>query len=436
MQTLAHLLTEKEAGRLHHPCLIITPTSVIQNWIDEASRFAPSLRLLVSHGTDRKDVQVGIPEADLVLTSYALLRRDTELLQKQPFSLVILDEAQYIKNRQAQTAQIACTLNATRRLCLTGTPMENHLGELWGLFHFLMPGFLGSSETFNIRFRRPIEQDGQDWARQSLSRRLAPFMLRRLKSQVEKELPAKTVSLHRVELSPAQRDLYESVRLAMQSRIRKEIASRGLNRSHITVLDGLLKLRQVCCDPRLVKHDATRDTGGPENSAKLQALLDMVSEMIEDGRKILIFSQFVGMLKLIEAELNTLGIQYSLLTGETKDRATPIKQFQSGETSVFLISLKAGGTGLNLTAADTVIHYDPWWNPATENQATDRAHRIGQTKPIFVYRYVTIGTVEARIQAMQERKQKLADSILQEQKADSVKFTLADIEALFAPLDN
>jgi len=435
IQTLAHLLIEKEAGRMEHPCLIICPTSLIQNWMDEADKFAPSLRVLVSHGSGRKEGHTGIGEADLVLTSYALLRQDIEFLKIQDFSLVILDEAQYIKNHRAQTAQAACSLKSTRRLCLTGTPMENHLGELWAQFNFLMPGFLGSAEAFNTRFRRPIEKEGSDWVRQTLSRRLAPFMLRRLKSQVETELPAKTVMIHRVEMAPAQRDLYETVRLAMQSRIQEEIASRGLGRSHITILDGLLKLRQVCCDPRLLKNNAAARAGGVENSAKLHALLEMVTEMLEEGRRILIFSQFVGMIRLIEAELKALDIGYSLLTGETQDRATPVRQFQAGETKLFLISLKAGGTGLNLTAADTVIHYDPWWNPAAESQATDRAHRIGQTKPIFVYRFLTVGTVEARIQGMQERKKKLADSILQEQAADSVAFTLDDVESLFAPVE-
>ena len=435
IQTLAHLLIEKETGRMEHPCLIICPTSLIQNWMDEADKFAPSLRVLVSHGSGRKEGHTGIGEADLVLTSYALLRQDIEFLKIQDFSLVILDEAQYIKNHRAQTAQAACSLKSTRRLCLTGTPMENHLGELWAQFNFLMPGFLGSAEAFNTRFRRPIEKEGSDWVRQTLSRRLAPFMLRRLKSQVETELPAKTVMIHRVEMAPAQRDLYETVRLAMQSRIQEEIASRGLGRSHITILDGLLKLRQVCCDPRLLKNNAAARAGGVENSAKLHALLEMVTEMLEEGRRILIFSQFVGMIRLIEAELKALDIGYSLLTGETQDRATPVRQFQAGETKLFLISLKAGGTGLNLTAADTVIHYDPWWNPAAESQATDRAHRIGQTKPIFVYRFLTVGTVEARIQGMQERKKKLADSILQEQAADSVAFTLDDVESLFAPVE-
>ena len=434
IQALAHLLIEKESGRLKHPCLIITPTSVIQNWVDEVKKFAPSLRLMVSHGTDRRKARARISDADVVLTSYALLRQDADYLQRQGFSLVILDEAQYVKNHRAQTAQAACGLKSTRRLCLTGTPMENHLGELWALFNFLMPGFLGSAETFQTHFRRPIEKEGREFIRQSLSRRLAPFMLRRLKAQVEKELPAKTVVIHRVELSAVQQDLYETVRLAMQARIREEIASRGLSRSHITVLDGLLKLRQVCCDPRLLKHGAATRAGGAENSAKLQALLDRITELLEEGRRILLFSQFVSMIRLIEHELTALNIRYSLLTGETQDRAAPVRQFQAGETKLFLISLKAGGTGLNLTAADTVIHYDPWWNPAAENQATDRAHRIGQTKPIFVYRFLTVGTVEERIQAMQERKQKLADSILQEQAADSVAFTLDDVESLFAPI--
>ena len=433
VQTLAHILVEKEAGRLDKPCLIVTPTSVISNWSNEARRFAPSLSLLVLQGSGRKDDFAEIGKSDLVLTSYALLRRDAEFLQRQPFSLVVLDEGHYVKNHRAQTAQSARGLNARRRLCLTGTPIENHLGELWSLFDFLMPGFLGSAEDFQARYRTPIEKDGSESVRQFLSRRLAPFMLRRRKSEVERELPPKTITLHRIELGERQRELYESVRLAMEARIRDEVETRGLARSQITILTALLKLRQICCDPRLSR---ARQIPEPtaEDSAKLQALMDMLTEMKEEGRRVLVFSQFVGMLDLIETELRALAINYAVLTGQTTDRVTPVRRFQEGEADVFLISLKAGGVGLNLTAADTVIHYDPWWNPAAENQATDRAHRIGQDKPVFVYRFVSVGTVEERIQAMQERKQKLADSILREQRADKIGFTAKDLEALLAPI--
>lgn len=433
VQTLAHLLIEKKAGRLTRPCLVVSPTSVIQNWVDETRRFAPSLKTLVLHGSDRHDEFDKLPKAEVVFTTYPLLRRDAARLQQHVFSLVVLDEAQYIKNHRALTTQVAGSLKSERRLCLTGTPLENHLGELWSLFHFLMPGFLGSEEAFRKRFRDPIERDGNDRIRQFLTRRVGPFLLRRRKVEVEKDLPAKTVTTQGVELSDRQQEMYESVRLAVHARIQTEIKARGLERSQITILTALLKLRQICCDPRLAKTPAAHDASAAD-SAKLQALMEMLPEMLEEGRRILLFSQFVGMLTLIEAELKTRDIQYALLTGVTKDRPTQIRRFQEGEVGVFLISLKAGGTGLNLTAADTVIHYDPWWNPAVENQATDRAHRIGQDKPVFVYRMVATGTVEARIHAMQERKQKLADGVLQEQKADSIRFSLEDLASLFAPI--
>ncbi len=433
VQTLAHLLMEKEAGRLHRPALIVTPTSVLQNWVNEARRFAPSLRVVLLHGAERKAEFESLMHADLVVTSYALLRRDVEFLHAQTFALVILDEGHYIKNHRAQTGLVARGLHAERRLCLTGTPMENHLGELWALFHFLMPGFLGSAEAFRSRFRVPIEKEGNALARQFLSNRIAPFMLRRCKSEVERELPAKTMIVRQIPLGERQRELYEAVRLAMESRIQHEVALRGLDRSRIVVLTALLKLRQVCCDPRLLRSRDTRALTAAD-SAKLQALLDMLEELLDEGRRVLLFSQFVGMLSLVEDELQARGREYALLTGATRDRATLINRFQEGRVPLFLISLKAGGTGLNLTAADTVIHYDPWWNPAAESQATDRAHRIGQDKPVFVYRLLSQGTVEERIHALQERKQRLADGILKTQRGDSIRFDDEDLKALLAPL--
>jgi SNF2 family DNA or RNA helicase len=265
---------------------------------------------------------------------------------------------------------------------------------------------------------------------EQLRRRIAPFMLRRDKSEVLAELPPKTEILSEVELSGAQRDLYETIRIAMHEKVRKEIDKKGLQRSQIVILDALLKLRQVCCDPRLLKMDAAKNV---KQSAKLDMLGEMLPEMVAEGRRILLFSQFTMMLKLIEEMLAKAKIPYVKLTGQTRDRATPIDRFQKGEVPVFLISLKAGGSGLNLTTADTVIHYDPWWNPATERQATDRAHRIGQDKSVFVYKFITKGTLEEKISAMQARKQQLADAVF-DGSAGKSALSADDLQALFEPL--
>ena len=433
IQALAHLLLERQRGRLDRPCLVVAPTSLMGNWRSEAERFAPRLSVLTLHGPERKQWFDRIGEYDLVLTTYPLLPRDAEALQAQSFHTVILDEAQTIKNPRAKAAQVARTLEARHRLCLTGTPMENHLGELWSLFHFLMPGFLGEQERFNRLFRTPIERHGDDAQRNLLQHRVRPFLLRRTKEQVAAELPEKTELVQTVALADPQADLYESVRLAMAKRVRDALAHKGLARSQVTVLDALLKLRQICCDPRLVKLERARRVS---RSAKLEALMQMLPEMVEEGRRILVFSQFTTMLGLIEAELDKAGIGYSKLTGRTKKRDAAIERFRSGEVPVFLISLKAGGVGLNLTEADTVIHYDPWWNPAAENQATDRAHRIGQDKAVFVYKLVTEDTVEERILALQQKKAALADAMYRQGEGEQSgpRFTEADLEALLRPL--
>ncbi len=407
VQTLAHILTEKAAGRLGRPALVVAPTSMMNVWKTEAEKFAPTLKVLLSHGADRKKSFERMGESDLVLTTYALLGRDEEELKKQKWHLIILDEAQNIKNAKTKAAAIASELTANHRLCLTGTPLENHLGELWSLFNFLLPGFLGEERSFRERYRTPIEREGDSARRDFLARRIKPFLLRRTKAEVAKDLPPKTEITREVEISGAQADLYETVRVAMDKRVRDEIAAHGIAKSHIIVLDALLKLRQICCDPRLVKTAAVAGKKTPP-SAKLELLMEMLDELLAEGRSILVFSQFTSMLVLIEAALAERKIKYVKLTGETKDRATPVKKFQSGEVKLFLISLKAGGTGLTLTAADTVIHYDPWWNPAVENQATDRAHRIGQTKPVFVYKLVARGTVEEKIVALQASKAALS----------------------------
>ncbi len=432
IQALAHILIEKEAGRLTRPALVIAPTSLMSNWQEEAARFAPDLRVLLLHGKDRLQRFDAIDRHDLVLTTYALLPRDEEKLREHSYHLLILDEAHYIKNARSKAAQSASLLRARHRICLTGTPLENHLGELWSQFHFLLPGLLGDEKTFNSGFRGPIEKQGDELRRALLIRRIKPFLLRRTKDKVAKELPPKTEMVRTVELSGAQRDLYETVRLAMDKKVRDEIAKKGVARSQIVILEALLKLRQVCCDPRLVKSGAATKPGA--SSAKLTELIEMLDALLEEGRRILIFSQFTSMLALIEAELDARGIAYALLTGDTRDRAAAVRSFQQGEVPIFLISLKAGGVGLNLTAADTVIHYDPWWNPAAENQASDRAWRIGQDKPVFVYKLIAKGTLEEKIQALQQKKADLARAMLSDGVAQDLKITQDDLQAIFAPL--
>ncbi|MFT5535355.1 MAG: superfamily II DNA or RNA helicase [Burkholderiaceae bacterium] len=431
IQTLTHLLVEQEAGRLDRPALVVVPTSLVHNWCDEARRFAPSLRVLVLHGAGRKDQFDQIDHHDLIITTYALLWRDHDVLSLHNYHLLILDEAQFVKNASTRAAIAIRSIKARHRLCLTGTPMENHLGELWSMFDFLLPGFLGAQKDFTKRWRTPIEKAGDTVRRDLLARRIRPFMLRRRKNEVATELPPKTLVVRQVELEGGQRDLYEIVRTAMHDKVRAVIAEMGLARSHIVVLDALLKLRQVCCDPRLVKLDQATNV---KESAKLELLLSMLPDMIEEGRKVLLFSQFTGMLALIAKAVEKAGIPYVLLTGDTTDRATPVRRFQEGEVPLFLISLKAGGVGLNLTAADTVIHYDPWWNPAAENQATDRAHRLGQEKPVFVYKLIVAGSIEEKIVALQDKKAALAEGILSEDGAAAVKFSGEDLEALFAPI--
>ena len=433
IQTLCHLLLEKEAGRMTHPCLIIAPTSLMSNWRREAERFTPDLNVLILQGAERKQHFDKIKDYDLILTTYPLLPRDKETLLKQDYYYLILDEAQMIKNPRAQAAQVVREINTTHRLCLTGTPMENHLGELWAQFDFLMPGFLGDSALFKRVYRTPIEVHGDQQQRERLAKRLKPFMLRRTKQEVATELPAKTEIIRSVPLYDKQATLYESIRITMEKKVRDAIADKGLARSHITILDALLKLRQTCCDPRTL---ALKEAQKVNESAKLDLLMEMLPEQLEEGRRILVFSQFTKMIALIEKELDSHKIGYSKLTGQTRKREEAIERFKSGEVDVFLISLKAGGVGLNLTEADTVIIYDPWWNPAVESQAADRAHRIGQDKPVFVYKLLTENTVEEKILAMQEKKRALADSIYKGgEKEQSSKFTSDDLAELFKPLD-
>jgi superfamily II DNA or RNA helicase len=437
VQTLAHLALEKQQGRLQKPSLIVAPVSTLGNWQQEVQRFAPDLSVLLLHGSRRKESFPLIAKVDLVITGYSLLQLDSEVLLAHDYYLIILDEAQMIKNPRAKVSVMARALRAEHRLALTGTPVENHLGELWSLFDCVQPGLLRDERHFQRHYRTPIEKDSNRSRAQALAQRLAPFLLRRTKDAVAKDLPPKTEIVETLAFEDRQRDFYDGVRLASHRRIQEVVRQQGLARSQITILDALLKLRQACCDPRLLGVSAGNGGGPPGNtevpSAKLEWLSSVLPELIAEGRRVLVFSQFTSMLRLIETELTALGIEYCLLTGETQNRSDVIARFQAGAAPVFLISLKAGGTGLNLTAADTVIHYDPWWNPAVEAQATDRAHRIGQDKPVFVYKLIAKDTVEERIMQLQADKHALASRLYTESTGSPASWTSADIEALFAP---
>ena len=430
VQTLAHVLSLKQRRKLEGPCLVVAPTSVLGNWAREAERFSPGLRVRVWHGMDRRDFPLAESNALLVITSYALALRDHDMLAAHGFALLVLDEAQTIKNPAAKITQSLKRMPVQQRICLTGTPLENHLGELWSLFDFLMPGLLGAQKRFSQHFRTPIEKHGDADRQKRLNNAIAPFLLRRRKQNVASELPAKTEIIEKIELDSDQARLYETIRIGMEKRVRKLLQEQGVAKSHIQMLDALLKLRQSCCHPDLVKLDSARRVKG---SAKTDHVLGMIDELVAEGRKIILFSQFTQMLDILEREVRARGIGYVKLTGKTRKRDEAIDAFQTGDIPLFLISLKAGGTGLNLTAADTVIHYDPWWNPAVENQATDRAHRIGQDKPVFVYKLIANNTVEDKIVAMQARKKALADATVERGDANPVRALSAeDILSLFA----
>lgn len=429
LQTLSFILHEKQQGRLNQPALIVCPTSLLGNWQNEAARFTPTLSILQVYGAKRRPLFEQLQAHDVIVTSYPLLVRDLPLYRLQDFSLVVLDEAQHIKNAGSQAAQSVRALKREFSLALSGTPLENHLGELKSLFDFVLPGLLGTDTHFNQVYRKPIEKHADIERANHLKQKVAPFMLRRTKAQVATELPEKTEIIQLLELEADQRNLYESIRLIMETKVRELFLRKGVAASQIEFLDALLKLRQACCDARLVPIEQAQSV---KHNAKLSWLRENLPEMIEEGRRVLLFSQFASMLHLIEQELQFLGISYSKLTGQTKQRQTQIDAFQQGETEVFLISLKAGGTGLNLTAADTVIHYDPWWNPAAENQATDRAHRIGQDKPVFVYKLIARNTVEEKVQQLQQYKQGLADQLLGSGKGQLWQGNADDLLALFA----
>jgi superfamily II DNA or RNA helicase len=430
MQTLRHLYCEKEAGRANLPSLILAPKSVVPGWAKEAKKFAPSLTVLTLQGPDRKKYFPMMAYSDLVVTSYPVLLRDAEELLLQAFHFVVLDEAHTIKNSRSQITKVANRIDARHRLCLSGTPIENHLGELWSQFHFLMPGFLGSEESFTRCFRIPIEKFRDESRRQRLAQRVAPLMLRRTKALVATDLPPKTEIIKKVELSDQQIEIYEAVRASLQKEVREEISRHGVEASQLLVLEALMKLRQVCCHPRLVLLPTAQKA---ETCDKFEMMMEWLPDMVREGRRILIFSQFTRMLAIMEQRLDEMGQKYQTLTGQSKDRGGMVDRFQTGKIPIFLISLRAGGTGITLTKADTVIHYDPWWNPALESQATDRAYRIGQQNPVFVYKLISEGTIEDKILMLQEKKRALYEGIF-EGTPQKLSFSEQELDNLLAPI--
>lgn len=436
VQTIALLLAvksivEKDAkadGKKKFKALIVAPTSVVTNWERELDKFAPSLGHIVWHGADRKERSDELDDADIVITSYALLRRDEEMLAKLDLRYAILDEAQNIKNPLSATARAAKRLKADRRLALTGTPIENRLSEIWSIFDFVSPGLLGPLDKFEERYARPIDAGDQKAAKR-LRATIHPFILRRTKSEVAKDLPEKIETDQFCELTGEQAALYAAVFKEVRAQVMGEVERQGMAKSHIQILAGLTRLRQAACDPRLL--GLPREFGD-EDSGKLVALRELIQTSISGGHRVLVFSQFVSMLTLIRRALEEDGVAYEYLDGSTKDRQARVESFQRDDgPPIFLISLKAGGAGLNLTAADTVIHFDPWWNPAVEDQATDRAHRIGQTKVVTNYKLIAKGTIEEKILELGGKKRELVGAVLSEDIGGAKKLTKGDLEELF-----
>jgi SNF2 family DNA or RNA helicase len=432
LQTLSWLAWLRDQNAKNpKPALVICPASVLHNWRREAEKFTPHLKVLVlESGAARHNLRKQIPQHDIIVTNYALLRRDLEALNKFAFSACVLDEAQFIKNPTAQITQSVKQLKSDQRLALTGTPLENRLLDLWSICDFIQPGYLGTQEHFNETYQPRGEGTPEEAiatqriARRRLSAKLRPLMLRRLKKQVAKDLPDRIEERRDCELGEAQRKLYLAELRRSREQVAQIVAEKGLNKSKMHVLAALTRLRQICCHPQLVGNDA--------GSGKTETLFELLEPLLAQGHKVLIFSQFVQMLRLLEAECKTLNIPTHVLTGETKERQLIVQQFQEDTNPcVFLLSLRAAGTGLNLTTASYVVLYDPWWNPAVEAQAIDRSHRIGQTQTVNAYRLIAPGTVEEKIWELQQRKAQTISDVLGEE-GFARNLTQSDLEYLFA----
>ncbi len=412
------------------PHLIVCPTSLVFNWVAEAKKFTPELKVAALHGPDRHQLFDQIATSDIVVTSYALIRRDAEKYREIEFDTVVLDEAQHIKNRQTQNAQAVKSVRAQHRLVLTGTPLENSVLDLWSIFDFLMPGYLGAAKDFRERYELPIAKEQNREVQARLARRLRPFLLRRLKQEVAADLPAKLEQVAFCELTPDQRSVYQQVIEASRKEVLAAVGAQGIAKSRMVVLTALLRLRQVCCDLRLLKLENINPANA---SGKLEMFGELLAEVIDGGHRVLVFSQFVGMLTLLRERLAEEGIEYCYLDGSTTDRARVVERFQTNPAiPVFLISLKAGGVGLNLTGADTVVHFDPWWNPAVEAQATDRAHRIGQTKVVTSYKLITRDTVEEKILTLQNRKREIIQATIGGEEEFAAALNWEEIQELLA----
>ncbi|MEB3286725.1 MAG: SNF2-related protein [Vampirovibrionales bacterium] len=430
LQTLVLMQQAKDKDG-SQPSLVVCPSSIVFNWVNEARRFTPDLKVVKLTGSDRHAAYKEIKDADLVVTSYAILRRDIRALKEYNFRFAVLDESQNIKNQDSQTADASKKLTAGHRLALSGTPIENRLSELWSLFDFLMPGFLYDIDEFRYRYITPIEEKGNRDAERRLKKQVFPFILRRLKQDVAKDLPAKIENILYCELTDQQQDLYLDILEKTKEEVFAQFADTGnAKKSQTSIFSALLRLRQVCCHPKLLGDDISK---GLRESGKFDALKNMIQDVISEGHRVLLYSQFVEMLKVIRSWLEQKGIKYEYLTGETRDREGAVYRFNNDESiPIFLISLKAGGVGLNLTGADYVIHYDPWWNPAAEDQATDRAHRIGQNKTVFVYRLITKGTVEEKIMKLKDRKRDLVDSIIAADRSVGKMLTFDDLKEILS----
>ncbi|MCG8338931.1 MAG: DEAD/DEAH box helicase [Proteobacteria bacterium] len=432
LQTLAFLAILKKK-RIKKPNLVIAPTSVVTNWMAEVEKFVPHFKAVLLHGQKRKEHYAEAKKSDLIITTYGLLQRDLEWLKSIKFQTIILDEAQNIKNARSKTAQAVMMLDGKQRLTLTGTPIENSVIELWSQFNFLMPGFFGSMKDFERDYIRPKGRRGFKKKRPDhglLRRQTRPFILRRLKQDVAKELPPKTEQTLFCEMHAPQKKLYNSVLKIVHQQVKEKISAGGVKGAKIAIFDALLKLRQICCDPRLSSLAGV----DPPASAKFNLFIETVADIVGEGHRVLVFSQFVKMLNLMHEDLKKAGIPFLQLDGSSKNRDTLVAKFQQSDAyPVFLISLKAGGTGINLTAADYVIHYDPWWNPAVESQATDRAYRIGQKNHLFVYKLITRNSIEEKIVELQKKKQALADNIVGASDSLEEMLNMDDLNELFTP---
>ena len=428
LQVISLLLSEQESAkageREWHRSLIVCPASLVYNWQKEISRFAPQIKttLVTGLATERQRIVRHTKEGEVLITSYDLLKRDVELYRDMVFAIQVIDEAQYIKNPGTQAAKGVKQITAGFKLALTGTPIENRLSELWSIFDYLMPGFLYTYQRFREEIEIPIVVNGDENRMQRLQRMIRPFILRRLKGEVLRDLPAKLEENVFAKLEGEQLALYDAhvqrMKESLEGKSEKEFRS-----EKIQILAELTRLRQICCDPGLLFE------GYKGESAKAQMCMELIENAVGAGHKVLLFSQFTSMLDRLAAGLKKAGIDYYMLTGSVgkEKRMQMVESFNEDDVPVFCISLKAGGTGLNLTAADIVIHYDPWWNVAVQNQATDRAHRIGQKHVVTVYKLVSEGTIEEKIIAIQERKKELAKQVLEGEGMDSVSFTKEEI---------